>query len=79
MRGLTDEERWFLTTTENITNDELAVRLEARGLMVESNCGCGGPIDCQCSCSIIEMRNTAAGDLALRLDAAARALGGVNV
>lgn len=79
MRGLTNEERHWLTS--DACDLEIADRLEARGLVVTGNCvDCGKP-EPECSdecCGDIEMPLTALGHLALRLDAAARQLEGVS-
>ena len=76
MRGLTPEERRFILSDE--VNCVLGYRLERRGLLVEVRCECGGPVLGNCDCTSIVMAITPAGELALRLDAAARAIGGAR-
>jgi hypothetical protein len=81
VRGLTDQERTWLTEP-NAFDLETCVRvcaaLEARGLVAGASCACGGPPDCPCPEEDVVADLTPIGELALRLDAAARAMGGAH-
>lgn len=82
MRGITEEERDALTLDTTFP-DAVIDRLVARELL-QSVCfecdECGSRDDsCDCDCTETECFDaTAAGHLALRVDAAARALAGVE-
>lgn len=80
MRGLTDDERIALTGPIELTmTQEMADALDARGLTVDGPCVECGHLDCceecDCACELVEAVVTPSGRLALRLDAAARAIG----
>jgi hypothetical protein len=77
MRGLTNEERQALEPGDLELSDEVCERLEARGLLVESDCEDCGAVRGDCDCPRQYVEATALGQLALRLDAAARAVTGV--
>lgn len=82
MRGLTNEERWALRDDhKGVMSEEVFAALTARGLLVEGSCcGCGMPVSLcppECDCELGTTITTPTGLLALRLDAAARALTGV--
>lgn len=67
MRGLTDQEREFLTTVGTVVGDDVVGELQARGLI-----RCWGTFG-----SVRAWQTTAQGVAVVRLDAAARALPGV--
>ncbi len=82
MRGLTDEERICVETWRSLdlesTSDDVIDAVIARGLITVDYCSvCGSDDDTCLVCDGYEYYNvTADGLLALRLDAAARALTG---
>lgn len=77
MRGLTNEERRALEPGDLQLSEDLCEQLEKRGLLVESDCEDCGALRGECDCPRQYLETTALGLLALRLDAAARALTGV--
>jgi hypothetical protein len=68
MRGLTDEERAVVGGCEGPLPHRVVERMLRRGLLEERPCPACGSFDCENG----YVRTTAEGQLALRLDAAAK-------
>lgn len=74
MRGLTNEERAVLLAGGGSITEEIGYRFLARGLLVYAPCeDCGSTGGCNCETAYCVISPT--GERALRLDAAARAIG----
>lgn len=83
MRGLTNEEREALIDPPDSPpmSDDCCRALTARGLILDGPCaGCGVPAGAEClefcESDLVETVLTPLGSLAIRLDTAARAIGG---